>query len=73
MNNDFPKIVTIRSFPVFKRGNWLLKISYTSLESFSVFCANVKDSCSFVKFFSKEHEALAFIDFLVQQETYSGG
>ncbi len=68
----FPKIITIRSFPTFKRGNWLLKISYTSLESFSIYCSNVKDSSSFVKFFTKELDALAFVDFLVQQETFNG-
>lgn len=65
------RIIRITSFQTIKRSNWRLKFSTTDQNTIMILCQSVLDSNNtFIKFFSNEDDAIAFIDFLLTQDTY---
>ena len=65
------KVIKITTFQSVKRGNWLLRFSCTDMGSIMLLASSVSNPENvFIKYFSDEDVAIAFVEFLVQQAFY---
>lgn len=68
------RYVKITSFQTLRRGNWKIKFSTTDFDTIMVWCqSTLNDENTFIKFFSDESDAIAFIDFLIEQDFFQIG
>lgn len=68
------KRIRLGTFPIVKRGSWILKISVTDHRSIMALCVSETDpENTFLRFFFDKEEMDSFIDFLVLHDHYDLG